>query len=194
MLRPSIQKNDRNAHILIISFSIIIFAVVTLLSRVKLNVNLGFNVHLFAQINAIINSTVAVLLVAGLVAVKNKRYLAHKKIMLAAMALSLLFLISYVGHHLFSGDTLFGDTDHDGKVSAAEKAAAGTARTVYIIILSTHILLAGIIMPFVLYTSYRALVAEFPKHKKLARITWPIWLYVAVTGVVVYWMIKPYYT
>jgi putative membrane protein len=193
MLRPAIQKNDRNAHIVIIAFSVIIIAVVTLLSRVKLDVNLGFNPHIFAQINAVINSAVAVLLVAGLMAVKRKQYKLHRNIMLAAMLLSLLFLISYVGHHLFSGDTLYGDADHNGKVTAAEKTAAGATRTIYIIILSTHILLAGIIMPFVLYTSYRALTAEFPRHKKLARITWPLWLYVAITGVVVYLMIKPYY-
>jgi putative membrane protein len=126
-------------------------------------------------------------------AIKKKNWQWHKRIMLAAMLLSLIFLLSYVCHHLFSGETLYGDTNHDNKVSAEERTAAGGLRTLYIILLSTHILLAGIVMPLVLFTAYRALTAEFPKHTKLARYTWPLWLYVAVTGVVVYLLISPYY-
>jgi putative membrane protein len=164
-----------------------------LLSRVQWKLDLGFDVHLFAKANAIINSCVAVLLLAALIAVKSKRYLLHKKLMLTAMILSILFLISYICHHLFAGETRFGDINHDGILSADEKAAAGSMRIVYYILLGTHIPLAGIILPFILFTAYRALIGEFEKHKKLVRITWPIWFYVAVTGVIVYWMISPYY-
>jgi putative membrane protein len=74
-----------------------------------------------------------------------------------------------------------------------EKAGAGSIRIVYYIILASHIPLAGIILPFILFTAYRGLTGDYPRHKKLARITWPIWFYVAVTGVLVYWMISPYY-
>jgi putative membrane protein len=91
----------------------------------------------------------------------------------------MLFLVSYICHHLFAGDTKFGGT--------------GSSKTIYYIILFTHIPLAGIILPFILYSAYRALTGDWLKHKKLARITWPVWFYVAVTGVVVYWMISPYY-
>jgi len=136
---------------------------------------------------------VSVLLVVALVAVKQKKYETHKKIMLFAMVLSILFLASYICHHLFAGDSRFGDVNHDNVLSEAEKLAAGNARFIYYILLSTHILLAGIIMPFVLFTAYRSLIGEYARHKKLARITFPIWLYVTITGVIVYFMISPYY-
>lgn len=179
MLLPVWKKNDQKASWLIIVFSVIVFAAVVLLSRVKLEVDLGFDVHFFAQLNALINSAVAVLLIVALWAVKTGKYETHKKIMLTAMVLSILFLVSYICHHLFAGDTKFG--------------GEGTARIIYYIILGTHIPLAGLILPFILFTAYRGLIGEYDRHKKLARITWPIWLYVAITGVAVYLMISPYY-
>lgn len=194
MLTAVWKKNDKKARTLIFIFSGVVFAAIVLLSRIKVNVNLGFDVHLFAKANAIINSIVAILLVAALVAVKAGKYVVHRNIMLAAMVLSILFLISYICHHLFAGETRFGDIDHDGLLSASEKAAAGSARIIYYILLGTHIPLAGIILPFILFSAYRALTGEFGKHKKLVRITWPVWFYVAVTGVIVYWMISPYYS
>jgi len=113
--------------------------------------------------------------------------------MLAAISLSVLFLLSYIAHHLLAGDTKYGDLNHDGIVSIDEKMLAGNVRMVYYFILITHIPLAAIILPFILFTAYRALTGEYDKHKKLVRITWPVWFYVAVTGVVVYLMISPYY-
>ena len=193
MLQAAWNKNDKKARILIFTFSAIVFAAIILLSRITLNVNLGFDVHLFANANAVINSAVAVLLITALLAVKSNKYLLHKKLMLAAMVLSILFLVSYICHHLFAGETRFGDVNHDGLVSDIEKAAVGSSRIIYYIILGTHIPLAGIILPFILFSAYRAMTGEFDKHRKLVRITWPIWFYVAVTGVVVYWMISPYY-
>ncbi|MBK9569967.1 MAG: DUF420 domain-containing protein [Chitinophagaceae bacterium] len=193
MLQASWSKNDKKARNLIFLFSAIVFAAVVLLSRVKLNVNLGFDVHLFAKANALINSCVALLLIVALVAVKSKNFKLHKNIMLTAMFLSVLFLVSYICHHLFAGETRFGDINHDGIVSDLEKTAVGSSRMIYYILLGTHIPLAGIILPFILFSAYRALTGEFDKHKKLVRITWPIWFYVAVTGVLVYWMISPYY-
>ena len=193
MLQAAWKKNDKKARLLIFVFSAIVFTAVVVLSRVKLDVDLGFDVHLFAKTNAIINSCVALLLVIALIAVKNKNYTLHKNLMMTAMLLSILFLVSYICHHLFAGDTRFGDVNHDGIVTDIEKAAVGNSRMIYYIILGTHIPLAGIILPFILFSAYRALTGEFDKHKKLVRITWPVWFYVAVTGVVVYWMISPYY-
>lgn len=193
MLAPSWKKNDRKASILIITFSVIVFTLITLLSRYKLDVDLGFDVHFFARANAVINSTVSILLIVAIIAVKQRKYETHKRIMLFAMGLSILFLVSYICHHLFAGDSRFGDVNHDNILSEAEKLAAGNIRIIYIILLSTHILLAGIIMPFVLFTAYRSLIGEYARHKKLARITFPIWLYVTITGVIVYFMISPYY-
>lgn len=193
MLNPVLKKNDKKASWLIITFSFIVFSAVVLLSKIKLELDLGFDVHIFALFNSLINSVVAVLLVLALLAAKKKKYETHKKLMLTAILLSILFLLSYICHHLLAGDTRFGDIDHDGILSETEKAAAGSIRIVYYIILGTHIPLAGIILPFILFTAYRALIGEYSAHKKLARITWPVWFYVAVTGVIVYVLINPYY-
>jgi putative membrane protein len=186
-------KNDKKARILIFSFSIIVFVLVTALERVTLDVDLGFNVHIFAATNAIINSIVAVLLIAGLVTARSGRYTTHKYIMLTALILSVIFLLTYVTHHLFAGSTYYGDLNKDGIVSAEEKAEAGALRYIYFVLLGTHILLAGISLPFILFTAYRALIDEYDRHRKIARITWPMWFYVAVSGPLVYLMISQYH-
>ncbi|WP_026764849.1 DUF420 domain-containing protein [Sediminibacterium salmoneum] len=193
MLKPVFQKNDRLANWLIGIFSLVVFIVVVILGKFKLDVDLGFDVHIFATINAFVNATIAVVLVAALIAVKKQHYELHKKLMMGALVLSVLFLLSYIAHHLLAGEAKYGDANHDGIVDEAEKLAAGTMRVVYLIILITHIILAAIILPFILFTAYRGLTSEFPAHKKLAKITWPLWFYVAVTGPIVYFMISPYY-
>jgi putative membrane protein len=194
MLTATWKKNDRKAITLIVLVSVIVFAIISILGRVTLNVNLGFDPHIFAKANAVINSVVSILLLCGLIAVRAKHYLLHKRIMLSAMVLSILFLVSYICHHLFAGEARFGDINHDGVLSETEKINAGPARMIYYLILGTHIPLAAVVLPFILFTAYRALIGEFDKHKKLVRITWPVWFYVAVTGVIVYWMIHPYYS
>jgi len=193
LLQPSLRKNDKRATWLIVIFSFVVFAAISFLTKIKVNVNLGFDVHLFAFINAIINSFIAVLLLLALVAVKNKKYVLHKRIMLISLVLSVIFLVSYIAHHLLAGEAIYGDANHDGVLSDAERLAVGSSRSIYLLILLTHIFLAGIILPFILFTAYRALIAEYTRHKKLARITWPLWFYVAITGPVIYWMIHPYY-
>lgn len=174
-----LTKNDRKAKVLIFTTSIVIFAAIVFLGRVKVDADLGFDEHIFAKANAIINSMVAVLLVAGITTAKNKKYTMHRRIMLSAMALSILFLVSYICHHLFAGETKFG--------------GEGAIRYIYFIILATHIILAAIILPFILFTAYRALIGENERHRKLAKTTWPIWFYVALTGPIVYLLISPYY-
>jgi putative membrane protein len=178
-LDPAIKKNDKLARLLILTVSFVVFAAVVVLSKFKLSVDLGFNVHDFALFNAICNSLVTILLISALIAVKNKNYVMHKRFMIYAMVLSILFLVSYICHHLFAGETKFGGT--------------GTIKYIYYAILITHIPLAAIILPFILFTAYRGLIGEFPAHKKLARYTWPLWLYVSITGVLVYLLISPYY-
>lgn len=193
MLPPALAKNDRKAKRLIIVFSVFVFLLVGYLNRIKLEVNVGFDVHVFALFNAIVNSIVAVLLIVALVAVKQKKYLLHKRLMFTALVLSVLFLVSYICHHLLAGDTIFGNTNHDDILSEEERAAAGGMRTFYYIILATHIPLAGLVLPFILFTAYRALIAEYALHKKYARIVWPVWFYVSLSGVLVYLLISPYY-
>jgi putative membrane protein len=193
MLAPVLKKNDKLAYILIGVFSVIVLAVVTFLSKFTLDVELSFDKHIFALINAVINSAVAVLLIAGLIAVKQKKYTLHKSIMLTAMVLSLLFLVTYIAHHLLAGEAKFGDANFDGIVDDAEKVLLGNTRPFYLILLGTHIILAATSLPFILFTAYRALTSDFAAHKALSKKVWPIWFYVAVTGPIVYLMIKQYY-
>ena len=176
---PSITKNDKLAKRIIWTVSIVVFAVVVLLHELKIKVDLGFDVHIFATINAMINGTVAILLVLGIYFVKSKRYVLHKKTMNLSILLSLLFLLSYIAHHILADSTSFG--------------GVGVVKGMYYFILTTHILLAGLSLPFILFTAYRASIAEFPAHKRMAKYVFPVWLYVAVTGVIVYLMISPYY-
>lgn len=179
MIPASIRKNDSLAKGLIYTVSFVVFAAVVLLGRIQLDIDPGFDIHVFAKVNAVINTIVSILLVSALLAVKQGRYELHKKLMLAAIVMSVLFLVSYICHHLLAGDTSYG--------------GQGTVRYLYYFILITHIVLAAVILPFILFTSYRALVAEWAAHRKLAKITWPVWFYVSVTGVIVYLMISPYY-
>jgi len=196
MLEPTLQKNDQKAKWLIGILSVVVFGAVTVLGKYNLagqNI-LPFNERIFATLNAIFNSGVAVLLVAGLISIKNRKYAIHRAVMMTAMVLSILFLVCYIGHHLFAGETAYGETDGIKGLSEAELAAAGNMRTLYLIILLTHIPLAGLALPFILMSAYRALIGEYEQHKKMVRIVWPVWFYVAISGVIIYWMVSPYYT
>src|ERR1700749_1526428 len=168
-------------------------AVTFLILGLHTKVNLGFNTKNLPLFHAILNSTTAILLLASLYFIKNGRIRAHRAANLTAVVLSAIFLISYVIYHATNPSVRYGDIDHNGILSDEEKLKAGSLRYVYYFILSSHIILSGIIIPFVLFTLQRAFQEKFEKHKKLARITWPIWFYVAVTGVVVYLMVSPYY-
>lgn len=130
-------------------------------------------------LNATLNGTCTVLLIASYIAIRNKKVALHRALNIAAFTLSALFLVSYVLYHLFGKETLF---PHDNPM-----------RPVYLFILASHITLSAIVLPMVLLTFYRGLTNQVIKHRKLARWTMPIWLYVTITGVVVYLMISPYY-
>jgi putative membrane protein len=179
MLQPTLRSNDPKAKAIIWLCSIASFLIVVSLKYIHLEVDLPFNPHLFATINAFINGTVAAALIAALIAIEQRKYLLHKRIMLGAMVLSCLFLLSYIAHHALTGDTAYPTT--------------APMRGFYFVVLISHVLLAAIILPFILFTVYRGLSGDYSKHKKLARITWPIWFYVAISGVIVYWFISPYY-
>ena len=179
----------------IIAVSIIIPIAVAVLFSVKLK-DFGFDVEplsFLPPIYAGINGLTAVLLVAAVMAIKKGNRKLHERLMTFAIACSVVFLVMYVAYHMTAESVKFGDTNFNGNLDEAEKAAVGSIRYLYYFILLTHITLSVIIIPMVLFTYVRALAEQFDKHKKLAKITFPIWLYVAVTGVVVYWMISPYY-
>ncbi|GAA4035801.1 DUF420 domain-containing protein [Flavobacterium cheonhonense] len=179
----------------IIAVSIIIPIAVAVLFSVKLK-DFGFDVEplsFLPPIYAGINGLTAVLLVAAVMAIKKGNRKLHERLMTFAIACSVVFLVMYVAYHMTAESVKFGDTNFNGNLDEAEKAAVGSIRYLYYFILLTHITLSVIIIPMVLFTYVRALAEQFDKHKKLAKITFPIWLYVAVTGVVVYLMISPYY-
>lgn len=190
-MSESISRNYTRA-IIIVSIAIpLAVAFIILVPQVK--IDFGFNTRMLPLFHAILNSSTAILLIASLFFVKSGQFRAHRTMNWIAVSLSTIFLVSYVIYHASNPSTKFGDLNHDGVLSDEEKLQAGSMRYVYYFILSSHIILSGIIIPFVLFTLQRAYQEKFDKHRKLARITWPMWLYVAVTGVVVYLMISPYY-
>nr|WP_294928180.1 DUF420 domain-containing protein [uncultured Flavobacterium sp.] len=165
----------------IVAVSIIIPVVVAILFGVKLK-DFGYDVEplsFLPPIYATINGITAIVLVLGVLAIKKGNQKVHENLMTTAIALSVAFLVMYVAYHMTADSTKFG--------------GEGIIRYVYFFILLTHILLSIAIIPLVLITYVRALAKRFDRHRKIARITFPLWLYVAVTGVVVYLMISPYY-
>jgi putative membrane protein len=177
--RASISVPEGTAKRWVWVFSVIVFLAVVVLDRVQVPTSGTWDVHVFARINAVINTVVSLLLLVGLFAAKAGRWGVHRTVMLGAILLSVLFLISYIMHHLFAGSTPYG--------------GQGTMKVVYYVLLALHIVLAAGSLPFILLTAYRSLSARWPQHRKLARWVWPVWFFVSVSGVVVYLMISPYY-
>ena len=186
---------EKKYNVWIVILSVAIPLVVALLFGVNLR-KLGYDVQplsFLPPIYAGINGLTAVVLFTAVWAIKNGNQKRHENLMKFAICLSVAFLGMYVAYHMTSDSTVFGDADHNGVLSDLEKTKIGSIRYVYYFILLTHIALSVIIIPFVLLTYVRALSKSFLRHRKLARITYPMWLYVAVTGVIVYLMISPYY-
>jgi putative membrane protein len=165
----------------IIALSVVIPVAVAVLFKIKLK-DLGFNVSplpILPPIYATINGITAVLLITAVIAIKNGNRKRHELLMKIAIACSLVFLVLYIAYHMTTDSTAFG--------------GSGAIKYIYFFILLSHIVLSIATIPLVLITYVRALAEKFDKHKKIAKITFPIWLYVAVTGVIVYLMISPYY-
>ncbi|NQZ77288.1 MAG: DUF420 domain-containing protein [Ekhidna sp.] len=150
-------------------------------------------VKVLPGVHAVINSLTVVVLLLALIAIKKGNVNLHRSLMTAGLLLGVLFLVSYVLYHSNVESVKFGDIDHDGVVSDLEKEEAGTVRTIYLSILASHIMLSIVVVPFVLFAFYYALSGNIERHKRIVKFTYPVWLYVSITGVVVYLMIKPYY-
>jgi len=175
---------------IVIILSIVIPTVVALIFSVKLEgINLSFLPPIYASLNAI----VAVLLVLAVIAIKNKNKIRHQRLINLAVLGSTLFLIGYVAYHITSDAAKFGDVNHDGLLSEEERLVLGSAAMLYYFILFTHIILSIVVIPFVLFTYLKGWSGNYQSHKKLARYTFPLWFYVAISGVAVYLMIQPYY-
>jgi len=161
---------------LIVTLSVVIPVAVAALFRIEVP---GYNLSFLPPIYAGINGLTAVLLISAIVAIKNGNRGLHERLIKTCMALSVLFLLMYIAYHATSQPTQYGGT--------------GVLAGIYYFILITHIVLSVVVIPFVLFTYVRALAGNFARHRALAKYTFPLWLYVAVTGVVVYLMISPYY-
>ena len=186
---------EQRFRLSIVLVSILIPTAVAILFTVKLK-DFGIEVEplsFLPPIYASINGLTALLLLMGVMAIKNGNKKVHERFMTTAIACSVVFLVMYVAYHMTADSTVYGDIDGNKILDATEKANAGLIRNVYLFILLSHIALSIIIIPLVLITYVRALAARFDRHRKIAKITFPLWLYVAVTGVVVYLMISPYY-
>jgi putative membrane protein len=189
------KQNDKNVLKIIMIFSIVICAVVVILNQKYITAPKEFPdfIYKLPLVNAILNGTCSILLILSLWAIKKRNIQLHKRLNLTAFILSAVFIVCYVTAHFFIPDTKYGDVDHDGIMSVTESAAVSGIKPFYVIILLSHIFFAVIVLPLVLLSFYYGLKDDRVKHKKLTRFSYPIWLYVTVTGVVVYAMISPYY-
>lgn len=169
--------DDKKYNKLIVVLSVVIPIAVAALFGIKIDAELPvFLPPIYATVNAI----TALVLVAAFVAIKNNNIVLHERLIKTAIGLSVLFLLMYIAYHMTSDSTKFG--------------GEGLIKYLYYFILITHVLLSVIVIPFVLITYVRAITNNIEKHKKIAKITFPLWLYVAITGVVVFIMISPYYS
>ncbi len=173
--------SDKLFFRLALALSVVVFVLVIVLNKRVLNPPTDFPnfIYRLPMLHAIINGTCALLLIVSLRAIKQGKVALHKKLNLTAFGLSALFLISYVTYHFFVPETTFGGT--------------GIIRSIYYFILITHIILAAVVLPLILISFWHGLNQNIVKHKKIVRFSYPIWLYVAITGVLVYLLISPYY-
>ena len=184
---------SKKLTVLVWIVTVTVLFLVGLMRQVKIPLPEGMSFHFLPPIHAFLNCIAAFSLIMAIISIKKGNVKIHQRWIYSAMSCSLLFLLSYVAYHFTSSETLFGDLNKDGIVSPEEIENAGFMRIIYLIILITHIFLAAVSLPFILLTFVYGLTNQFNKHRKLARRIFPIWLYVAVTGPVVYFLLMPYY-
>lgn len=174
-MKESVAKN------VIIGISLLVPTLVTCLFYINLpTLQIAIDLKWFPRFHAILNTFTSIALLSGLFFILSKKPKYHQYAMMTAFGCSTIFLVSYVFYHASSSPTLYG--------------GEGVLKYIYYFVLITHVILAALILPFILFTFFRALQNDFIRHKKIARYTFPIWLYVAVSGVLVYFLISPYYS
>ncbi|MFY0606873.1 MAG: DUF420 domain-containing protein [Cyclobacteriaceae bacterium] len=187
--------NDKTFLRVIIGLSLLIPIAVAILIFTPYKTSFGELdwIRALPGFHALVNSVTAILLIGAVIAIKKGMITLHKRLMLLCFFMGALFLASYILYHSSVDTTIYGDLDHNGELSLQELEALGVWRSVYLFTLFSHILLSIVVVPFVLLAFYYALTNKIEKHKKIVKGTFPIWLYVSVTGVLVYLMISPYY-
>jgi putative membrane protein len=184
----------KNYKLIIGIISVVIPLVVAFLLFAPNKTEVGISWSSFLpHLNGIINTATSIVLISGYIFIKKGSKEWHKTAMITAFTLGCIFLVSYVIYHSTASSTVFGDIDHDGILSDQETESLGSSRNIYLIILLTHIILATVVVPFVLFALFYALTGRFDRHKKIVKFTFPIWLFVSVSGVIVYLMISQYY-
>ena len=176
---------------IIVSIAVVGLVGVMRIPSMKINTSIDFS--FLPPMHALFNSVVALALLMALYFIKSKNIKGHHNMINVAMTFSFLFLLSYVVYHFTTLETLYSDFDHNRIVTDAEKAQSGSLRTIYFTFLASHILLAAISLPFILFTYIRGFTGQITKHRRLAKFMWPVWFYVAVTGPICYFMLKPFY-
>ncbi len=185
---------DKTAITLTTIITFVVFTTVTVLgSKIIPAPAIPEIVKSFPKYSAFINGLTSIVLILSFLSIKNKKIELHRRFNYTAMILSGIFLVLYIATHFFFPDTRYGDVNHDYIVDESEKTLAGSSRIIYLVILISHILLAAIVLPMVLLSFHYGKTNNVMKHRKLTRYSFPIWLYVTITGVIVYLMISPFY-
>lgn len=197
--QPVQEEKARKLKVVVwIVSGVVLLLVAAMRSPYKLDVPPEYETahHFIKQlpgIIALINTLVAACLLAGLWAIIKKKHKLHQRCMTVALILSSVFLLLYVTYHFTTFETIFGDSDGNGELSDDEKEKFGKPRILYLCVLFSHIIAAAVSFPMILMTFVHAWTRDFEKHRKLAKKTFPLWLYVAVTGPFCYWMLKAFY-
>ena len=183
----------KKLNLLVWIISAAVLGLVVMMQKIKIPLPEGADLSSLPGFHALLNSMAAVFLILAIWAIKKGKVLLHQKMIYAAFICSLVFLLSYVTYHITTPATLFGDANKDGLLSSAEREVVSGTRPYYLFILISHIGLAALSFPFILRTFVHAFTNQFVKHRKLSKKVFPVWLYVAVTGPVVYIFLQPYY-
>ncbi len=183
----------KKLNLLVWIISAAVLGLVVMMQKIKIPLPEGADLSSLPGFHALLNSMAAVFLVLAIRAIKKGKVILHQKMIYAAFICSLVFLLSYVTYHITTPATLFGDANKDGLLSSAEREAVSGSRPYYLFILISHIGLAALSFPFILRTFVHAFTNQFEKHRKLSKKVFPVWLYVAVTGPIVYFFLQPYY-
>ena len=191
--RPAKETLSKKLCVIAWILTAAVLTLVVLMREFKIPLPDGWSMGFLPPVHAVLNSLVAVCLLIALAAVKQGRIALHRNFVIAAMGLSVAFLLCYVAYHFTTPEVKFGDADFNGAVSDAEKALVAGIRPFYLLLLISHISLAGISLPFILFTFISGWTNRFTAHRRLAKFVYPMWLYVAVTGPICYWMLRPYY-
>ncbi len=193
--RPPNEKLYKNLKLATWILTAAVLILVGLMRRPELRIPLpeGVSLDFLPIVHAVINTLVSIALIGGLLAILKGKIHVHRSFMMTAMGLSVVFLLCYVAYHFTNTEVLFGDSNGDGDLTLAELQEVEIARPLYLVLLISHILAAGVSLPMILLTFSAAWTNKFPTHRALARWVFPIWLYVAVTGPICYLLLRPYY-